>query len=203
MNKRGHLQITGQLFIDAIEPYRFWLLLGSILPDLLFYTYLTGHTWKTSFIKLQQKMTYLAQHGRNNRRSCLCLGYMLHYIEDYFTYPHNQTFHGTLREHCRYEEELSERIMHSNIASLIEGGTAPALSTEEIIQWLENTHNQYLERPQGYENDLIYIPQAAEKVVGHFLTAFQQNEMLYAKKRFAQTGLHYGYFFFGRQRGKL
>lgn len=77
------------------------------------------------------------------------------------------------------------------------------LSTEEIIQWLENTHNQYLERPQGYENDLIYIPQAAEKVVGHFLTAFQQNEMLYAKKRLAQTGLHYGYFFFGRQRGKL
>ena len=34
------------------------------------------------------------------------LGEIFHYIADYFTFPHNKTFTGSLVEHNSYEKEL-------------------------------------------------------------------------------------------------
>lgn len=34
------------------------------------------------------------------------LGQISHYLADYFTYPHNKIYPGSLKDHCSYEEKL-------------------------------------------------------------------------------------------------
>ena len=43
MNKLGHLTATGLLAQELPRRYRFFLKLGSLLPDLLVFTYVGGH----------------------------------------------------------------------------------------------------------------------------------------------------------------
>ncbi|MDD3368098.1 MAG: hypothetical protein PHP50_04290 [Lachnospiraceae bacterium] len=52
MNKKGHLLVTGKILPKELSVYSFWIKLGSILPDLFLPTYITGHTWKTSYLKV-------------------------------------------------------------------------------------------------------------------------------------------------------
>ena len=34
------------------------------------------------------------------------VGEVVHYIADYFTFPHNEIYPGNLKDHCMYEKEL-------------------------------------------------------------------------------------------------
>lgn len=69
-------------------------MLGSILPDILVHTYIKKHTWKSSFDNTVNRIQKLEEKGKNSRYSFLKLGYVLHYVEDFFTYAHNSIFEG-------------------------------------------------------------------------------------------------------------
>ena len=79
MNKNGRLFITKSVTVELLAKYRFWIKLGSIAPDLLFHTYLRGHTWDTTFDRNSIHMERLWEHGHMNRWSCFKLGYLLPY----------------------------------------------------------------------------------------------------------------------------
>lgn len=66
MNKKSHIVFTKKMNIEVPSRCRVGLLVGSILPDILVHTYLTGHTWKASGAMI------------------------LHYIEDFFTMSHSR-----------------------------------------------------------------------------------------------------------------
>lgn len=100
--------ITEQLLPQNMQLYKRWLLFGSILPDLLYHTYISGHTWEGAFQKSIRGMKWLECFGGLNRISCLYLGYLLHYIEDSFTLPHNKAFQGNLMAHIEYERKFSD-----------------------------------------------------------------------------------------------
>ena len=38
------------------------------------------------------------------------LGEVIHYVADYFTFPHNSTYDGNLKDHCYYEKALKFRL---------------------------------------------------------------------------------------------
>ena len=59
MDKIGHLVITKSLSGKVHGTHRAALLIGSILPDLMVYTYLTGHTWEATFEHITEQMKAL------------------------------------------------------------------------------------------------------------------------------------------------
>lgn len=131
MNKIGHLKVTEWIAEIVGIEYKFWLKLGSILPDILVPTYLTGHTRTASF---GLRITKLQQRGKKNRYSYLKLGYLIHYIEDYFTFPHNNWFTGNLVEHVQFETELTEHFFSLNNPGNDIKSTKP-MPAEQLIFW--------------------------------------------------------------------
>lgn len=93
------------------------LKLGSIMPDVLLYTYVSGHKYDTTAEKVAGNLAELKRAGSWTVRDCFRLGYNLHFLEDYFTYPHNSHFEGGFIAHCLYEHRLSralQRYLHEN-----------------------------------------------------------------------------------------
>lgn len=173
MNKISHINVTSRLATNLTKVGKFWLLLGSIGPDLLVHTYYVGHRWNETFEKTCKKLYNLEQWGNLNWLSCLKLGYALHYIEDYFTYPHNDVFEGTLPEHYKYEIEFSSYISDkkSKVESYIEFSSA-----KDLCDWLEATHKEYLSDVHGFSTDYKYMTAVSQAVVDCMLNAFEANE---------------------------
>ena len=162
MNKKSHLFVTGKIAENLPRRDRRWLLLGSILPDILFYTYLKGHTWESSFENISKKIYELGMNGRNNRYSYLMLGYMLHYVEDFYTLAHNPVFEGNLSEHIMYERKLSKYLSERNY--LLSGKKDNKMTITAVLEYLKNSHKTYLEQAGDFETDVLYIYTTAEMV---------------------------------------
>ena len=82
MDKIGHLVMTKSLSGNIHRAHKAALLFGSILPDLLVYTYLEGHTWEATFEQITKQMEALEAKGRGGSFSYLKLGWILHYVEE-------------------------------------------------------------------------------------------------------------------------
>ena len=123
MDKIGHLVVTKSLTGNMHKTHKAALLLGSILPDLFVYTYLEGHTWEATFDKIINHMEVLEEKGRGGCFSYLKLGWVLHYVEDYFTYPHNTIFEGTIPEHYAYEKKMTRWMRDSGWFSMYSSST--------------------------------------------------------------------------------
>lgn len=82
MKKKSHILVTKTLMNEIPGKYQPLLTLGSILPDLLFHTYITGHTWDSSYDKVSRWIYRLEKYGRNNFCFYLMLGYTLHLTKE-------------------------------------------------------------------------------------------------------------------------
>ena len=87
MDKIGHLVMTKSLSGNIHRAHKAALLFGSILPDLLVYTYLEGHTWEATFEQITKQMEVLEAKGRGGSFSYLKLGWILHYVCLLYTSP--------------------------------------------------------------------------------------------------------------------
>jgi len=176
MNKPGHIYVTGCCINETYRPYKRWLLFGSILPDLLFHTYLVGHTWETSLAKTVRGLQRLAKWGEMNGLSCLILGYYLHYVEDYFTHPHNKNFRGGFRAHIEYEKRFTRYLRQSDKSCKAQ---EQMMNAEQLIAELTGLHEEYLAQKQwGFATDERYIYQAAECVLGCFELILTRNRRM-------------------------
>lgn len=183
MNKIGHILVTGSIRNHIIRQHRLCLLIGSVLPDFLPRTLLIGHTWKSTSQKIMEKMHKLGAKGKMSRYSYLELGYILHYIEDYFTYPHNHIFEGSVSEHCKYEMQLLKYLKKNKNKNLGDEVSGEITSIEMLINGLEELHDKYLREIHGVENDRKYIYQAALMTAECFAVIFQRNHQLAEEKR--------------------
>ena len=163
MKKRSHLFVTREIIEQVPQNKRKWLLLGSILPDILVHTYIKKHTWKSSFDNTVNRIQKLEEKGKNSRYSFLKLGYVLHYVEDFFTYAHNSIFEGGFSEHVEQEET-------SRIGEMVH-------SVEEAVEYLKKKHALYMTEAGDNETDARYIRNAS-KTIGTFLVrAFAMNSL--------------------------
>lgn len=169
MQKKGHLLIAST--IKPLFPkYHFWLSLGSIFPDILVHTYLRGHTFAAAADITFARIERLRTHGRLNRRSLFMLGYILHYVEDFFTFPHNPTFYGSLLDHPRYE--IRQYSFLKETAPALGSGEKPLCLTGQLLE----LHDAYLAETPGLITDRKYIFEAAECVARYFSTELSANE---------------------------
>ena len=151
MNKRSHLFVTGKIAEQIPEKGRNWFLLGSILPDFLYHTYWKGHMFESSFDSISKKMCELEKHGRDNRFSYLILGYILHYVEDFYTLAHNPVFEGSLPSHILYEKQLEEYLKEED--RFPENENDSVMSLDATLQYLRDEHKEYLKEAGNFETD--------------------------------------------------
>lgn len=108
------------------------------------------------------------------------LGVITHYIADYFTFPHNIEYPGTMTEHIHYEAQLKVdfrefvRKMKETHAHFQEVNMR---SADEICAFIKKCHTEYLHAVKSVENDCRYILQICAQVVGSILHLLQQNSM--------------------------
>lgn len=188
MNKKSHLLVTEKIIKNIPEKGRTWCLFGSILPDLLLHTYLKGHTWESSFETISRKMQKLEKKGKNSRYSYLMLGYILHYVEDFYTLAHNPVFEGKLPKHVLYENKLEKHLKEKD-ALLFEKSDV-VMSLPMTLSYLQKSHEKYLSKAGDVETDVKYIWKAAEAVSSCLLRAMEVNNI---EKESMPTYAFWGY----------
>lgn len=174
MNKYGHLTVTMRLTENLKKRHRLALVFGSILPDILVHTYIKGHTWSSSYSKVSKRLHRLEKHGRMNCISFLSLGYAIHYIQDYFTYPHNAWYTEPMSEHVLYEIKFTSYIRDTKelVNKTASGSETHTICADMMLEYLISNHIKYSEYEQGFENDYLYITTASNTIINNYIQLF-------------------------------
>ena len=191
MEKKGHL-LVAETLKEIYPEHHFWVAFGSIAPDIFVHTYLKGHTYDTAAEMIFQKIEKLEEKGKVGIWSSFQLGYILHYIEDFFTYPHNSCFAENLSEHIRYEKHQTKALLEKEFAK-----TENVTFVKDIRGWLIQNHKEYMTGDMtgemNAEHDEAYIFTAAKVVAKHFIYAFRLNELrTFSENSFENAGEYEG-----------
>ena len=97
---------------ESLQSHRKAFCLGNILPDIQPSFVTKRHEYFGTFDEVQGKIRRLVQSGAgyNDRVFWRRSGEVMHYIADYFTFPHNKTFDGTFYQHNTYEKHLKNEL---------------------------------------------------------------------------------------------
>ena len=72
------------------------------------------HEFQTSYEELQGRIhTLLQDAGTGDYKERVLfrrMGVVMHYLADYFTFPHNVTYGGSLKDHCLYERDMKHAL---------------------------------------------------------------------------------------------
>ena len=93
---------------------------------------------------------------------------VMHYMADYFTFPHNTNFTGNLYEHNKYEKHLK-----NHLKRYIESGAADRMvilpvnfgSFRELVEYIGNAHERYLLKERNIAEDVQYILRICSQVI--------------------------------------
>ena len=165
MDKLGHLVVTKSLTGDMHRTYKVDLLLVSILLDLFVYSYLEGHKWEATFDKLINHMEVLEEMGRGGYFSYLKLGWVLHYVEVYFTYQHYTIFEGTIPEHYAYEKKITRWVRDGALVQISMPICKKLDSSSQFEHRIQELHVNYLSREMCSENDTAYMRQIVSEIL--------------------------------------
>lgn len=183
MRKKSHLTLASYLMnsdgMGQLATHKKAFYIGNILPDCI-PTFITmRHRIDETFSILKRELTLLIEHYDFTRGItsyfCRHLGIILHHVADYFTFPHNSFYKGTLREHCKYEELLKHRLrsyVKSEDAKR-ERNTVPRFySVEEICNMVHTMHDNYRTSKHSLDNDCNYIITICHRIVDSLLHLF-------------------------------
>ena len=180
MRKKSHISLAKYLVEDIAAPdllaHRKAFYLGSILPDCKPSFITVKHEMEGTFPKVQHNLEELVERQRkdqiNMRVFYRNLGEVIHYIADYFTFPHNPHYPGTLRDHCIYEEHLKKRLKEyiqsgeaERNSAWIHASVSSLNSTEAICRFIRKAHEIYVKRKNSVEEDCLHIVLLCHQVV--------------------------------------
>ena len=176
MRKKSHIllarYLADQLTVDeSLQSHRKAFCLGSILPDIRPSFVVKKHEYFSTFGEIQEKMLQLVEHGPLEGRERVYwrnFGEVLHYVADYFTFPHNRTYTGSLYEHSQYEKILKQRLK-----ICIKSGAAGAYvfrdvyfkNLEELTEFIQVSHTSYLRKKRNITEDIQYILMVCYQVI--------------------------------------
>lgn len=176
MRKKSHISlaqyIVNSVEAEPLEKHRKAFCLGSILPDCKPSFLTTKHEIDGTFGNMQEEILRLTDKNINQKGNmrvfCRDLGQVIHFIADYFTFPHNHIYPGTLKDHCVYEEELKH-----TLRSYIKSGEAEKNShlinvfrtPQEICDYIKKSHEEYLKIKKTVKEDCKYIVSICHQVV--------------------------------------
>lgn len=174
MRKKSHVSLANHL-IDRFESDTFIthttsFKLGNLAPDLVPTFFTKRHEINNTFDIVEKKIdriidTYDYDKGLT-RLHTKDLGVVIHYIADYFTFPHNDTYTGNIKEHCSYERELKYALNDyiDHIGTEYDFVDAHH-STLDICEYIRDCHTKYKCRFQNLQNDCKHIIQVCANVI--------------------------------------
>lgn len=180
MRKKSHISlakyIVNSLDEQELMKHKKAFYLGSILPDCKPSFLTVRHEMEGTFPKLKQDLRQLVEKQRksqiNMRVFYRNLGEVIHYIADYFTFPHNAHYPGNLKDHCVYEEQLKKGLkeyIQSGEAEKnrqnIQNSVRNLNSTEAICDFIQKAHDTYVKLKNTVEGDCRHIVTLCHQVV--------------------------------------
>lgn len=176
MRKKSHI-LLGRYLADqmsevySLQQHRKAFCLGNIMPDLKPSFITTRHEFFGTFGKLQEKMRELVERSPeecNARVYWRRFGEVMHYMADYFTFPHNRTYTGSLVEHNSYEAELKNRLKECILSGQADCHLEEPMrfdSFETLVGYIRERHSCYLERTRCIADDIRFILGVCYQVV--------------------------------------
>lgn len=176
MRKKSHISLAKYIVEDMkvpeLEAHRKAFYLGSILPDCKPSFLTRRHEFEGTFAIVTDQICELAKKDvwkhQNLRVYMRHLGEVIHYIADYFTFPHNINYDGNLKDHCYYEKALKFRLREyvtSGEAFREQVEEKHFTTPEAIVNFIRNVHKEYLSRKHNVEEDCHYIVRVCRQVV--------------------------------------
>lgn len=182
MKKKSHISLAKFLIdhmdVQDLHEHKKAFYFGSILPDLKPSFFTKRHTIDETLFDLINEIKKITVNYDPNKGIngyfARHLGVITHYLSDYCTYPHNNTFEGNMREHILYEKELKEHLNEFVNRSDIRMKRNYKFHTlDEIIHIIINTHKEYMKALKVIREDIQYIIQLCYKVVDAILMFFE------------------------------
>lgn len=180
MRKKSHISLAKFIVSSVKEQelvkHKKAFYLGSILPDCKPSFLTVKHEMEGTFPKLQEDLKRLVERQMNAQINTRVfyrnLGEVIHYIADYFTFPHNAHYQGNLKDHCIYEKhlkkELKEYIQSGEAEQSreeIQESVRELGSIESICRFIQEAHDAYVELINTVEEDCRQIVRLCHQVV--------------------------------------
>lgn len=186
MKKKSHLSLARYLIdsiqVEELQRYRKSFLFGSILPDCTPSFITKRHTITGTFEILKEEILTITKNYDYSQgissEFCRRLGVVTHYIADYFTFPHNSIFNGTIKEHINYEFKLMDyfkEYLSSGKADIFLLNGNNFNSIENIFNYIKQKHAEYINVINEISNDCQYIVQLCINVVKSILQMVEIN----------------------------
>lgn len=176
MRKKSHISvaryIVNNLNTQELDNHKKAFYLGSILPDCKPSFLTKKHEFFGTFDQVREDIRNLTEDcdifGRNERVYWRRLGEVIHYVADYFTFPHNDTYDGNLKDHCIYEKHLKKYLkeyIKSGEALRQQKEMKSFKTVEALFHFIETSHQEYLKFKRSVEEDVKYIISLCQQVV--------------------------------------
>lgn len=181
MRKKSHVSLALQIYHgmedQRLLTHKIMFCIGSILPDCVPSFLTTPHRMDCTYKVVQERMNQFLNEfdcakGCNYRKT-IQLGRIAHYIADYFTFPHNNHYEGSLMDHCHYENDLKHELKrYIKSREALEQIMPVTLfhSRQELKQYIEDMHAQYVKSSSDIYNDCKYIVTVCMVVVQSMLS---------------------------------
>ncbi len=176
MRKKSHISLAAFLVKHVSDEefriHKKLFCVASIFPDCKFSFLTKKHAFSDTFEELQLRITNLSSQSyeevKGKRRYVVELSEIMHYLADYFTFPHNDTYLGSIKEHCIYEGELKRqlrRYVKSSDAIAQKDKYIPNYNVEDILAYIKESHGEYLSKQRSVKEDCDYIVRITYQVM--------------------------------------
>ncbi len=177
MRKKSHILLARYLAdqmetATELQAHRKAFFLGNILPDIKPSFLTTKHEFEGTFDAVGEKIRALTidcdLYQRNERVYWRRLGEVIHYIADYFTFPHNRLYTGSLLEHGKYEKELKNYLksyLANGQAWIYAREDVPFQNLSELLEYIKENHEAYLKSEHNIKEDIAFILRICYQVV--------------------------------------
>jgi hypothetical protein len=176
LRKKSHILLARYLADQmqttaSLQSHRKAFCLGSILPDIKPSFITRRHEFYGTFEDVKNRMKELADirpDESNQRVYWRRFGEVIHYMADYFTFPHNKTYTGSFSQHNHYEKVLKNRLKECIQQGEAHAYLEPAIRFADfptLIDYIEATHEKYLNKLRSVEEDIRFILNMCFQVV--------------------------------------
>lgn len=180
MRKKSHISVAKYLMnsngMECLQEHKKAFYIGSILPDCIPSFITRRHSIEETLHILKKEIDKITEDYDVDKGLssyfCRHLGVITHYVADYFTFPHNSTYPGNIKDHCAYEEDLKHAIrsyVKSEEAKKVRERNGLFKNSEEIITFIKGAHAEYLNLINAVKLDCEYIVELCHKVVDAIL----------------------------------
>lgn len=192
MRKKSHLSLASYLMksegMEVLATHKKAFYWGNILPDCVPSFITRRHTIDETFEYMRKELTLLIEDYNYNQGItgyfCRHLGVLLHYVADFFTYPHNSFYPGTLKDHCSYEKDMKfymRAYVKTDDAKRCRNMDFDAKTVEDVCHFIRESHAHYAKEQHNVSRDCNIIVSICHRIADFILNLAEHKNSVYFK----------------------